>query len=234
MQGAMRRRLGLAALTGIVALVALVPAAGASHSTRVRHPAPNLKRGVGSGYFLWFGPKALTSVGATWAYNWTTKAPTPVRGLEWVPMVWGPTSVNRTVIKTLKAYARTGRAHYLLTFNEPDFRDEANMTPAQAAALWPQLETTGLKLGAPAPAVWADSWLPRFMALARARHLRVDFIDLHFYQDFTVPDAVARLRAHLFAIWHIYRRPLWITELGTADTRVWGEPMKHKPVRTGP
>lgn len=221
----MRRRLGWAIAAGMLALVLGAPTAGASH----RHAAFNPKRGVGSGYYLWFTPQVLTRVGASWAYNWTTKAPKPVRGLEWVPMVWGRKSVTPAVLRTLRAYARSGRAHFLLTFNEPDFRHEANMSPAQAAALWPALQRTGLKLGSPAPAVWAGPWLPQFMALARKRHLRVDFIALHYYQDFTVPDAVARLRAHLVAIWHMYRRPLWITELGTADTRAWKEPMRHKP-----
>lgn len=225
MQGAMKRRLGCALAAGMLVLALFVPGATASHS----RATPNFKRGVGSGYYLWFAPGVLTRVGATWAYNWTARAPKPVRGLEWVPMVWGPKSVNKQVIRMLRAYARSGRARYLLTFNEPDFRHEANMTPAQAAALWPALQSTGLKLGSPAPAVWAGSWLPQFMALAHRRHLRVDFIDLHFYQDFTAPDAVARMKAHLIAIWHMYHRPLWITELGTADTRVWKEPMKHTP-----
>jgi hypothetical protein len=71
---------------------------------------------------------------------------------------------------------------------------QSNMTPGQAADLWPQLERTGLILGSPAPAVPTDGWLSRFMALVRRRHLRVDFIALHYYQDFTNPQAVAALR----------------------------------------
>src|SRR5579872_1046603 len=222
----MKRRLflGLAGLLAAVA-VAAVPVAVAA-----RGPVPsNPKRGVGSTWYMWFGPQALTRVGASWAYDWSTKLPKAVRGIEWVPMVWGARSVSPRVIRTLSSYARTGRARYLLTFNEPDQRSQANMTPAQAAALWPALEKTGLKLGSPAPAIWFGKWFQQFMALARARHLRVDFIALHFYQDFTVPGAVALLRSHLLAVWNRYHRPIWVTEIGTADTRAWGKPMRYTP-----
>jgi putative glycosyl hydrolase len=226
MQRDMKRRLlaGLAVVLAAVA-VAAVPVAVASRG----HARPNPKRGVGSTWYLWFGPKTLTRVGATWAYDWSTKLPKAVRGLEWVPMVWGVRSVSPGVLKALSRYARTGRARYLLTFNEPDQRNQAHMTPAEAAALWPALEKTGLKLGSPAPAIWFGKWFQQFMALARARHLRVDFIALHFYQDFTLPNAVALLRSHVLAVWKLYHRPIWVTEIGTVDTRGWGEPMKHTP-----
>ena len=221
----MKRRAGWALVAGLLALAVLVPGATASHG---RAPV-NLKRGVGSTWYLWFGPKTLTRVGATWAYDWSAKAPKPVKGLEWVPMVWGAKSVTPATLRALRRYARSGRARYLLTFNEPDQRIQAHMTVAQAVALWPALEKTGLKLGSPAPAVWFGKWLRQFMAQAKARHLRVDFIDVHFYQDFTVPSAVGKLRAELRAIHNRYHLPIWVTEIGTLDTRTFGLPMRHPP-----
>jgi hypothetical protein len=103
------------------------------------------------------------------------------------------------------------------------------MTPTRAAALWPELERTGLRLGSPAPAVPSDGWLGRFMALAHARHLRVDFIALHYYQDFTNPNAVSELRQQLVSLHHEYRKPIWITEIGAIDIRGWHEPMMRPP-----
>ena len=102
------------------------------------------------------------------------------------------------------------------------------MTPSLAARLWPQLERTGLRLGSPAPAVPSDGWLARFMALARTRHLRVDFIALHFYQDFTDANAVSELRRQLVSLHAEYHRPIWITEIGALDTRAW-QPMLGRP-----
>jgi Glycosyl hydrolase catalytic core len=103
------------------------------------------------------------------------------------------------------------------------------MTPDRAARLWPELELTGLKLGSPAPQVPGDGWLTRFMALAKRHRLRVDFIALHYYQDFTDPHAVSDLRRQLISIHDRYHKPIWITEIGAIDLRSWGERMMRAP-----
>jgi hypothetical protein len=67
------------------------------------------------------------------------------------------------------------------------------------------------------------------MAIARGRRLRVDFIALHFYQDFTDPRAVSQLRDELISIHRRYGKPIWITEIGALDIRAWGEHMHSTP-----
>ena len=187
------------------------------------------KRGVASAKFLSHDPSVLAGAHVAWAYDWSWEAPRPVGGLEWVPMIWGAGSVTARSIGSLSADRRAGRAHYLLGFNEPDSGGQANMSPAQAAALWPRLQSTGLILGSPAPAVPGDGWLDRFMAIARARGLRVDFIALHYYQDFTNPQAVDQLRSQLVAIHRRFGKPIWITEIGALDIRSWGGHMQSRP-----
>ena len=91
------------------------------------------------------------------------------------------------------------------------------MTVAQALALWPELEATGLELGSPAVAYGADrpgGWLDRFMRGAAARDYRVNFIALHWYgADFRTGDAVAQLRSYLTAVHDRYPAlPIWLTE----------------------
>ena len=203
--------------------------AGVVGAKSVAASGPARKAGVASSRYLSSDPRKLSSLGAAWAYTWTADTPPSDPKLDWVPLVWGSGSVTPSVIEELKRDARSGRAHYLLGFNEPDSGSQANMSPAQAAALWPSLERTGLKLGSPAPAVPTDGWLSRFMSLARRRHLRVDYIALHYYQDFTNPNAVSDLRAQLIQIHNTYRKPLWITEIGAIDVRSWGEPMMRTP-----
>jgi hypothetical protein len=144
-------------------------------------------------------------------------------------MLWGSGSVTAHSIASLTADRRTGRARYLLGFNEPDSGGQANMSPGRAAALWPRLQSTGLRLGSPAPAVPGDGWLDRFMAIARSRGLRVDFVALHYYQDFTDPHAVDHLRSQLIAIHRHFGKPIWITEIGALDIRVWGAHMHSLP-----
>jgi hypothetical protein len=191
--------------------------------------APGAKRGVASARYLASNPALLSRLGATWAYDWSATAPPGTGGPLWVPMVWGSGSITPAAVASLQAARRSGRARYLLGFNEPDSSSQSNMTPTRAAALWPQLERTRLRLGSPATAVPRDGWLARFMALARARHLRVDFIALHYYQDFTDPNAVSELRKQLVIIHDKYRKPIWITEIGAIDIRIWKEPMTRRP-----
>jgi hypothetical protein len=57
----------------------------------------------------------------------------------------------------------------------------------------------------------------------------VDFIALHYYQDFTNPDAVSQLRAQLISLRDQFHKPIWITEIGAIDLRSWGEPMLRAP-----
>ncbi|HLW94262.1 MAG TPA: glycosyl hydrolase [Solirubrobacteraceae bacterium] len=187
------------------------------------------KRGIASSQYLASNPGKLSKLGASWAYDWSATAPLATGGLMWVPMIAKEPSLTPSTINQLRAAGRAGRVRYLLGFNEPDSASQSNLTPQQAAALWPQLERTGLILGSPAPATPFDGWLASFMTLARQRHLRVDFIALHYYQDFTNPNAVAELHQQLVSLYHQYRRPIWITEIGAIDIRAWHESMTRTP-----
>jgi hypothetical protein len=215
-------------LVGLAILLAS-GAATASTGTSVTASTTQSKLGVASSRYLKSDPERLSGIGAAWAYDWSAEAPPRDPHLDWVPMIWGSGSITPAVLDSLRRARRSGEAQDLLGFNEPDSGSQANMTPAQAAALWPKLESTGLRLGSPAPAVPTDGWLAKFMKLARQRHLRVDFIALHYYQDFTNPDAVAQLHAQLIAIHDLYHEPIWITEIGALNIRSFGEPMLHPP-----
>ena len=187
------------------------------------------KRGVASSQYLGSDPSKLSQLGASWAYDWSASAPPATAGLTSVPMIAKAQSLTPATIAQLRAARRAGRVRYLLGFNEPDSVSQSNLTPQRAAGLWPQLERTGLILGSPATATPSDGWLASFMALARQRHLRVDFIALHYYQDFTNPNAVPVLRRQLISLHDQYRRPVWITEIGAIDIRSWNEPMSRIP-----
>jgi hypothetical protein len=219
-----RRLLVVASLTCALAVGASVASGNESTATS--------KIGVASGHYLDSDPQLLSAIGATWAYDWGPNPPPPHSGIEWVPMVWGTGDMSPQVISALRQAHRTGAARYLLGFNEPDNKAQANMTPAQAAALWPQLESTGLILGSPAPALPEDGWLTKFMKLVHQRHLRVNFIALHYYQDFTDPNSVARLEQQLIAIHNQFHLPIWVTEIGTMNIRSWGTYMRHAPTHS--
>jgi hypothetical protein len=171
------------------------------------------KKGVDAWAFT--GVKtALARSGATWYLDWSTSPEgiTAPAGVHFVAMIWGAGSMSATDLSEAKHYGP-----YLLTFNEPDLSSQAHMTVAQALALWPKLEATGLQLASPAVATGAATpggWLDRFIRGAANRHYRVNFIALHWYgSDFKTSDAVAQLRSYLVAVHHRYpTKPIWLTE----------------------
>lgn len=207
-----------------VALIASGSLAGAA-SVRMR----NGKAGIASTLYLGRKPRKLVALGASWAYDWNSRLLPRDIGIHWVPMVWSARYLNPRVIQNLQIAKADGSARYLLGFNEPDNRRQAKMSPYLAAKLWPKLERTGLILGSPATETPGSNWLARFMRFVHLRHLRVNFIAVHDYIDFTNPNAVAIMRAQLVKLHDTYHLPIWITELGAIDIRHWGQPMMYEP-----
>ncbi|WP_329473075.1 glycosyl hydrolase [Streptomyces sp. NBC_01723] len=161
--------------------------------------------------------QALAASGAKWYHNWaaTSAGVTKPTDVEFVPTIWGPGSVTEAELGNA---AREGKN--LLGFNEPDSPTQANMTPEQALDLWPQLQKTGLNLGAPAVATDADrpgGWLDRFMNGAQERGLRVDFIPVHWYGSDFSWRATYQLAAYLERVHERYNKPIWLTEYALID-----------------
>jgi hypothetical protein len=125
-------------------------------------------------------------------------------------MIWGADSVTSTNLSRAKSQGKV-----LLGFNEPDLGAQANLTPARALELWPQLAATGMRLGSPSVAYGADTpggWLDQFMSGAKSHGYRVDFITLHWYgSDFSAA-ATGQLKRYLQATYDRYHLPIWLTE----------------------
>ena len=214
----MRFKLSLLALTGLALFLVMLTA----------HANEPGKRGVG----LWAFEGAnigLKTLGVSWFYTWGVEPLVKAgRGVEFVPMIWDEKNVNRTDL----AKARSN-GHILLCFNEPDHKEQASMSVAQALKLWPQLEATGMRLGSPAPASGAasrDSWLGRFMAGALAKDYRVDFICVHNYQDnYTDPVAATlELKQFLHKVYKLYAKPLWLTEFALTNWKSAATPEQQQ------
>jgi len=182
----------------------------------------------------------LTNLNVSWAYNWSVTPPTNPQGLSFVPMLWGASDVTSANIAALTNGKATGQYDTLLAFNEPDSANQANMTPAQAIALWPQLESTGLRLGSPAVTDFTTTsgknWLTSFMTAAGCdrtqdqinQHIpnpncRVSFIAVHLYRDWTSPQSTTTsIRTDLINLHSQYDLPVWVTEIGTINTNITG------------
>lgn len=145
-----------------------------------------------------------------WYYDWNiSQVSTP--DLEYVPI-----RQNRYWPNLDKQdWAKIGSPH-LLGFNEPDHKDQSNMTVDEAIAAWPDLLATGLRLGSPAVSDGGLKWLYEFMDKARAAHLRVDFIAVHYYRSFSNPGdpqgAANQFYKYLKEIHDKTGLPIWVTE----------------------
>jgi len=125
----------------------------------------------------------------------------------------GKTKAFSQKIDGLKAAKAGGLHRSLLGFNEPDGKEQANMTVEKALEAWPELERTKLRLGSPA-AVHADGeWMKSFMNQARGKGYRVDFVCVHMYPG-SNSDAFIK---HIETIHKLYGKPIWITEFAVAD-----------------
>jgi hypothetical protein len=182
--------------------------------------AGSAKKGISVANDYRSSGSALPNMGARWYYTWasTNRGVGAPGGAEFVPMIWGPGSVNDTELSNARRSGRT-----LLGFNEPDLSGQAAMSPEHALSLWPRLQATGMRLGAPAVAWGGDipgGWLDRFMAVARARNLKVDFIPLHWYGGDFSANATRQLETYLRNVHNRYKKPIWLTEYALTDFSV--------------
>jgi len=158
----------------------------------------------------------------SWWYNWSAKPNTAVAsdyrtryGMDFMPMLWNGSFNDAEIEAYLKAHTDI---KYLLLLNEPNLTDQSNLTPAQAAALWPRYEAiaahTGVKLVGPAitwgtmanygdPVVWLDAFYTAYRGANANRDPQIDYIAFHWY-DYGLGDQLDRLKK--------YNKPFWVTE----------------------
>ncbi|MDG4826059.1 sigma-70 family RNA polymerase sigma factor [Asanoa sp. WMMD1127] len=193
---------------------AVSPTAKPSPKKKPVAPLPPTRKTAKKGAAVWDFPAVnagLKAVGASWYYNWgADNDRMPASGVEFVPMIWGTANVTDATLAKAKREGDT-----LLGFNEPDMAEQSNMTPGKALELWPRLQATGMRLGSPSVAFGAaDSgkWLDQFMAGAKQRGYRVDFITLHWYGGDFSSAAVGHLKGYLQQVYAKYKLPIWLTE----------------------
>ncbi len=215
-------------LSGLLSLALAQPAPDASIATA----ATVGKKGIGfatgkTNRDVWSA--RVSALNVSWHYSWGPVLPgTEPDGVEFVPMLWTYHSGNpkpRAILKELAVAPNTAAAP-LLGLNEPDGKDQADMTVEQALAVWPELMATGRRLGSPATVNAQKEWLQDFMRQAQARGYRVDFVCVHWYGG---PNADSLVK-YLKKVHELYGKPIWITEFGVGD---WKAPSraenKHSP-----
>jgi len=182
------------------------------------------KRGVAFS-FTQLTDLPLMSPYISWDYNWgnapTDEAATwfDANEMDYCPMCWNG---NYSVDKIRTYVAAHPNTKYLLAFNEPNLTDQANMTPAQAAALWAPVvalaKELNLKLVSPAMnygtlAGYHDpvKWLDEFFSQPNVSIDDVYAISVHCYMS-----SVSAVKAFIEKF-EKYNKPIWLTEFCAWD-----------------
>jgi hypothetical protein len=160
--------------------------------------------------------------GVSWWYDWSDNGAAPPAGVEFVPMIWGSAALGGPI---------PAGAKYLLGFNEPNFKAQANLTPQQAAADWPKVEAlakaAGIPIVSPAmnfcgsasnssgcsdPSVTDPyTWLKDFFAACTG--CEVDYVAVHWY-NCDLPSLQGYIEGNGAGLQGFvqFGKPMWLTE----------------------
>lgn len=207
----------LGCISGILMACQPVENSGSGSIASAMHKSA--KRGVAFNFSQAEDLPLLTDA-ISWDYNWgndqNSLAATWMdeEHVEYCPMCWS----NNFNADRIRAYVQAHPStKYLLGYNEPNLKDQANMTPAQAAARWGEVVALAkelhLKLVSPAMnygtlSSYSDpiKWLDEFFAQPGVSIDDIDAISIHCYMASpqALKDYVARF--------HKYNKPIWMTE----------------------
>lgn len=176
--------------------------------------AKSPKRGVSENAFTYMAQIDALTPGVTWFYNWANSYGVNLndKDIEFVPMIWGGQYNADRIREFVKGNPKT---KYLLGFNEPNFSNQANMTPQVAAAAWPAVralaEELGLKLVAPAmnyspnaPYQSPTKWFDEFVELVGKDAF--DYVAIHSYGGF------GNIKELATTFHERYGKDVWLTE----------------------
>ena len=172
-----------------------------------------------------------------WWYNWTDRPDVDLRDgsyraeeVEYLPMIWGGTFDVNAVIANIPE-----DSEWLLGFNEPNFGSQANISAAQAAARWPDVEQVadahGLAIVSPAVNFCGGNcqdtnpfdYLDDFFAACNG--CRVDAVAFHIYVGCrpSGDNKAEWLINHIETYKQRFSQPLWLTEFACDDATSFGD-----------
>lgn len=195
------------------------------------------KRGISENNFTYEAEVNALANGITWYYNWgqTPSANVknvvgPGKSVEFVPMIWNASvdsNGNLTNVASLISYLdQNPGVKYLLGFNEPNFKAQANMLPTDAAKAWKAVEAIATKynlsLVSPAlnysgealsdgkvyqPVDWMDAFIAAYKDQNGGAEPRMDYVALHSYMN-----SPTAMMSFIENFSKRYNRKVWLTE----------------------
>lgn len=149
-----------------------------------------------------------------WTYSWgavpsNTTCSSFASDFEFVPMIWGRKSI--TDIPFI-----SGTSQYLLGFNEPNVQSQSDLTPTEAAQLWPQVTAIAkkynLSLVSPATAGCNTDWLTEFFTACQCEN-DIVAIATHSYDCSSngIGNCIDKMAKQF------KNKPLWLTEFNCGN-----------------
>lgn len=206
------------------------PAGTGSTVVSSKKPGFSGKRGI-----AYNDPRLANLVGSSckksscgWAYNWGQVPGDLDSKIDFVPMLWGPGPHNENTqffdswsSSASKAVANGAKA--LLSFNEPDNKGQASMTPGEAAKYQVKyMNPYHGKTLIGAPAVTNSNnkgegleWLESFVQECKTQNCAIDFVVLHWYDRLSASATLLETieKAHKISD----GKPVWLTEFALVD-----------------
>ena len=179
--------------------------------------ATSCKRGMATNT----APGAAFFPAIAWWYDWSLTGGGASTGIEFVPMIWGSSTVDGAIPAGSK---------FVLGFNEPNFQAQSNLTPQAAAAAWPALQANARAAGAaivsPAmnfcgPAASCNGTDPyQYLKdfFVACTNCQVDYVAVHWYncdlpslKDYLEPGGSLEG-------FEQFGKPIWLTEFSCDGT----------------
>lgn len=189
---------------------------------------PVAKKGALGGDPKWSTPEFYNT---TWFYNWGLSTSLEDNSeVQFTPMSWSRGD-NWTSLQNMENIGKNMNVNNLMAFNEPDNKDQANLTVEQALEAYPKLLASGLRLGAPGvenisysttnDSFNEGSWIQEFMDGCIERGYRVDFIPAHDYVRRSRSTFIERFKA----LHDRYDLPIWVTEYNYGNPNFGSAPL---------
>ncbi|HTF97774.1 MAG TPA: glycosyl hydrolase [Cellvibrio sp.] len=187
------------------------------------------KRGLGYGTHS-VEDLAVISKGISWWYNWSHSPDLAVKdvyqqyGVEFVPMAWNGNFNDQAMRTYIAAHPDV---KYILAFNEPNFIDQANMTPSQAVAQWPRLEAIANEFGLKIVSVAMNYCGNCVTENGTTYYSPFDYFDDFFRLCPTCKVDAISIHAYMPDVngveWYVnefkkYGKPVWMTEFSAWET----------------
>ncbi len=174
----------------------------------------NSKKGFGGR-----GPACadLTPLKSSWHLNWSTQPDSSCAAAEkgFVPRI----SKASDMANLSQAVANAQPSGWLIGFTEPDLPWQGNLSPAQAATYWRQIEqaAVGIKLVSPSPSQHSPGWLWQMVDAYRnqyGKNPRFDAIGWNIYKREPKDIQSFLTNRRNEAVARGYTVPIWVLEYG--------------------